>query len=139
MTLAHFDDLTKINVPFGLLDADTRGRLQASDGPFQRYWHGDWSAVLDPSWSDHVTYRIAPAALTQDVIPWDAIKPEYIWAARDEDGKIYVYAKKPIFGGSCCWLGGRYFGISFLVGCVPGTVDWSDSLQRRPSAPEVGQ
>ena len=61
MTLAHFDDLTKINVPFGLLDSDTQGRLQASDGPFQRYGNGDWNAAPDPSWSDHAAYRIAPA------------------------------------------------------------------------------
>ncbi len=32
---AHFDDLTKINVPFGLLDDDTQERLQAYKGKIQ--------------------------------------------------------------------------------------------------------
>ena len=54
-----FDDLTKVNVPFGLLDEATREALKAHGGPYE-WWHGvGWfTSEQGPSWDRHFVYRV---------------------------------------------------------------------------------
>lgn len=54
-------DLTKINVPFGLLDKETQERLKAHGGPYEFYTKGDnWESFnnLEPSWHECYVYRV---------------------------------------------------------------------------------
>ena len=61
MSGAHFDDLTKINVPFGLLDDDTKARLKAEKGYFQVYDNFvGWKGIYRPTWAWGCVYRIKP-------------------------------------------------------------------------------
>lgn len=63
----HFDDLTKINVPFGLLDTWTKDRLCRHDGGWQMFsLCGEW-VEWDPSFSDSVTYRAKPTPVVETV------------------------------------------------------------------------
>lgn len=53
-------DLTKITTPFGLLDEETQAALKAHGGPFEILnQRGLWQKI-DPSWSQHSTYRVKP-------------------------------------------------------------------------------
>ena len=56
----HFDDLTKINVPFGLLDGDTRARLLKAKN-IQYFDYRGWNEKV-PSITlvEHMTFRDAP-------------------------------------------------------------------------------
>jgi hypothetical protein len=52
-------DLTKIEKPFGLLDAETQAALIAHDGPIEMVASGKWKSVL-PSFDPDLTYRAKP-------------------------------------------------------------------------------
>lgn len=57
-----FDDLTKVNVPFGLLDRETQEALKAHGGPWETYNGADgWDEISWPQWVDLTTYRVKPA------------------------------------------------------------------------------
>jgi len=72
-------------------------------------------------------YRTRPRQL---VIPWEHIKPEYKWAAMDDDGSVYVYKTEPeIRLGS--WSGGFAASASALNINTTG-IDWRESLTARP-------
>lgn len=57
-------DLTKINVPFGLLDdvygPGTAEALRAHGGPYEMFADEGWQA-RDPGWVSGATYRVKPA------------------------------------------------------------------------------
>jgi hypothetical protein len=61
--MTMFDDLTKINVPFGLLDRDTQEALKAHGGPLQILnYQGIWGTIpLRRHWQQNYTYRVRPA------------------------------------------------------------------------------
>lgn len=68
-------------------------------------------------------------------IPWECIKPEYKWAAKDDDGHIYVYTEKPKAGaGAYQWScrEGVYHSVMAMFGVDAGSVMWNDSLTQRP-------
>lgn len=81
-------------------------------------------------------YRVKPA--TPDRIDWSAVKPEFRYMARDEDGKIFVFTIKPTIGKEQ-WNNfdkNGNIGIAIQVdrilsSCTPGDADWTESLVSR--------
>ena len=134
-------DLTKIETPIGLLDAETREALSAHGGPYETYTARGWIPVLGWSslWHGHsvIVVRVASPAPTPDVWPWDAIDKRFKYAARDADGELSIFTLKPeIFRDE--WLlfddnyqGGEYHPVQCLNVTI-GTCDWKDSLVVRP-------
>lgn len=63
MTLAHFEDLTEINVPFGLLDGDTKERFgifKSGGGDVQIFLNNQWMQHYKELLSPDFTYRAKP-------------------------------------------------------------------------------
>lgn len=77
----------------------------------------------------NAAYRTRPRQL---VIPWEVIRPEYKWAAMDEDKKVWFFAHNPkIDGDDNYWSCGGDFCQSALNINTTG-IDWRDSLTERP-------
>ena len=57
----HFDDLTKITCPLGMLDEDTRKRLRSWEHEWEGFDGTDWYEAVCPGWYNDVTYRAKPA------------------------------------------------------------------------------
>lgn len=131
-------DLTKITTPFGLLDAETQEALrahQASGGWVQLYWNGTWRKVKHPALTWHCTYRAAPEPLRPMTIPWDVLQPQWKWAARNRCGVLSLFTDRPV-SDVITWYAREGWSNAIdgvLAGFDPGTVDWKDSLQERPS------
>ena len=137
-------DLTKITTPFGLLDSDTQDEMRdayADDKPIESYGGKEgWYDVLRPVWSMHLTYRVKPEPMRDIDIPWDALSPNWIAAARDEDGMVFVYDAEPfvLTSDARCWTsrgpnGAKSFlPISDLLTHDPGNKPWDQSLVFRP-------
>lgn len=55
-------DLTKIEKPFGLLDAETQEALTAHGGPYEflSSVSNCWVGKISPSWEWGATYRVKP-------------------------------------------------------------------------------
>ena len=67
MTKLHFDDLTKITCPFGMLDDDTQERLMDCDET--QYFMASWlDRKIPVLWCDNVTYRAKPKP--QRLVTW---------------------------------------------------------------------
>lgn len=135
----HFDDLTKITCPPGMLDDDTLGRLRAHRGALQ-IWRspGNWAETsMEPGDilpECQFTYRAEPAPLRPLVVPWSALADWVQWAAMDPNGGIWGHEFEPAIGDAQ-WLWGRgcVERLDPIVKIDRGTVDWQDSLIRRPA------
>ena len=147
----HFDDLTKINVPFGLLDDDTQERLRAHGGPCQVFDGRKWVAP-DTEYGSTLfyiecTYRVAPPKPRRLIVKdWAMIRGNFV--ARDEDGHIGSYEGKPIQeftrGADGYWAnaGAGYWTLDGYTEALidPGTCDWREAIDCRDdpnSAKEV--
>ena len=63
MTKLHFDDLTKITCPFGMLDDDTQRRLDDhvdAGGAIEGWRDCGWSLCGNGIWDKYITYRAKP-------------------------------------------------------------------------------
>lgn len=93
-----------------------------------------WSISYDPKWDwIDFDYRIKPEPPPTPMnIPWEFIKPEYKWAAKDENGNICLYTERPRIDGNMWrgWFPTQLYNKAFIID--PGTVRWKDSLQERP-------
>ena len=133
-------DLTKIEKPFGLLDKETQEAIRSLPRKsIQRYSSGGgWLVPTNGSffWR-HCVYRQKPEELTMDVYPWDALRGDIMWCARDSNGTAYGYLTKPsvcnIYHTFDCDSEGEYHQLGGFKDYTPGTVNWKDSLQKRPS------
>jgi len=56
----QFDDLTKINVPFALLDDETQEALRNCGGPLQLVGSHGWADMDPPNFNGYTTYRQKP-------------------------------------------------------------------------------
>jgi len=126
-------DLTAITTPFGLLDEATQAALKAHGGPYEAYFYRGWGAC-EPGFTPSTAYRVAPApAYTPDDVPWDAVDDRFNWYARDENGYLYFYAKKP---GTVAmfkqWEDGGELAPADCLKITIGNAPWDKSLQRRP-------
>lgn len=95
----------------------------------------EWQETENPSWEwNSLDYRIKQVSPL--IIPWDAIKPEYKWAAKDGNGTIYLYQDKPYAGTNTDkWFSQlSYSFTNLLIIQDPDNIDWEDSVVERPSA-----
>lgn len=89
-----------------------------------------------PLWELNSLYRIA---LKPDVIPWPAIQRRFKFAARDQDGEVWVFTHKPELVttkwsiNGLGYVGGANARVSdVLEDFVLGDTPWQESLQERP-------
>lgn len=94
---------------------------------------GDLEQNLGDGWKETRTIHVLYAYRTrprQLVIPWGVIKPEYKWAAMDENGLVHLFGDKP-----------KMYGDGFVGEIVCNTralnidtagIDWRESLTQRP-------
>jgi hypothetical protein len=82
-------------------------------------------------------YRIKQS--TPDNINWDHVHPDYNYMARDNDGLVYLYGKKPTRGSPHYGMWstnenqeGKVSGAQAFASFKQGEVDWKDSLVVRP-------
>ena len=137
----HFDDLTKINCPFGLLDKDTQKRLK--EWPHGVEWfnaigeHSAWAwaqGQLEDIFQS-ITYRAKPAPLTKPHIPdevWRVLPDWVTCAAQDSDGSVWALSADPSLMTVGTWGAGNHKHITWLKGVTPGTCHCRDSLVQRP-------
>jgi len=129
----HFDDLTKITCPIGLLDDATFIRLteHSINHGCQRWSSNGWVTIRSPLLYSDAVYRAAPR--TMPVYPWAAMHERIKWCAVDANGEAYGYEYTPDNINSIWRASGEHFRIDrVFAGYKPGTVDWQDSLQARP-------
>lgn len=98
---------------------------------FYRESFGEW-VVLDSTQIDlDIAYRTKPAKKLN--IPWEIIKPEYKWAAMDEDGEVCLYTTKPELGQRYWFFLGDGLVQALSVLDVDTTgISWENSLTQRP-------
>jgi len=143
MTAKHFDDLTQIDCPFGLLDGDTQARLfHAMHNAGILFYGPDGWALREGKapLSNVMVYRAKPAPPTQDIVPWPALPDWVKWVGRDHSDEAWGYSFEPETDEDSFYLprdakSSRFVRIDDShKGYIPGTCDWRDSLQRRPEA-----
>lgn len=123
------------------LTADELAALKAHGGPYVCHGMLGWVSC-EPQWVNTIIYRAKPAPVTQDVVPWEAIAPKWRWAARDSNGKLYLYDEMPNSDATFSWnppVSGQCRALyNILANLTPGTCDWRDSLQQRPQPAATG-
>jgi hypothetical protein len=137
-------DMTNNRVPYGLLTDEEKAALhehEKAGGEFEAWLDvGGWLSSSSPRYLDWV-YRTAPLPKTQDVIAWDRLPDWVEWVARDEIGMIFAFSREPrnhdgIWsrdGHDGIWSRDINRRIDDFPGIVQiGTVDWTESKQRRP-------
>lgn len=142
-------DLTKLQVPFGLLDKETQDALRAWEHGLQRFFGYEWVDCGFGVPHLDATYRARPAPLVPDSIDWSHVAPEWKFMARDEDGTPWTFKEKPKadhhpIGGS--WEEQSKGSLLECKGSAwnfasykRGTVAWQDSLVARPVGGEASQ
>jgi hypothetical protein len=133
-------DMTNNRVPYGLLTDKEKAALhehEKAGGVFKVSYesHLVWTIIPTPTWKSFNIYRTVPLpAKTQDVIAWEKLPDWVEWVARNEDGTVWCFQFDPE-DRSGVWLSGsKYRRIDDFPGIVVqiGTVDWTESKQRRP-------
>lgn len=130
-------DLTKIDQPFGTLDIETKLALHRAfyDGKVieTSYNGGEFEVWPHPWFYNHITYRLQPEPMRDISLPWSALDARWQWAARDKNGRVWVYDERPATG-TAHWKSGcpciEVTGL--LVAIDPGNKPWNESLIRRP-------
>ena len=143
-------DTTAIDKPFGelseaeqgaLLLAHLRGAEFEAEAPGPGLKLGSYPG--EPNWLSHYTYRVKPEPKTPDSIDWSLVPPEVSCIARNEDNLVRGFNRDPLVGMSV-WH--HSFSDHFFTPTTihddnynytfpsyqQGTVDWKDSLLRRP-------
>jgi hypothetical protein len=127
-------DMTNNRVPYGLLRDEEKAALREHEkhaGAFKVFLGEDaWAGVLNPTWNRERVYRTVPLlAKTQDVIAWEKLPDWVEWVARDKRGDVWACDADRFYS-----YNGRRIRIDDFPGIVVqiGTVDWSESKQRRP-------
>ena len=124
-------DMTNNRVPYGLLTDEEKAALhdhEKAGGAFE-YWACNGWEQMKPTWFYNITYRPVPLPKTQDVIAWDRLPDWVEWVARNNSGEVWAYDAERFYS-----YNGRRIRIDDFPGIVVqiGTVDWSESKQRRP-------
>jgi len=124
--------LTENKTPWGLLDAETRARFDAAhkNGQKIEFFNGQqWVPVPYPRWSGANAYRVQPEPPVE--IPWHLMKPEYTWAAMDENGKWWAYGPEPKMSEDV-WIVSTGPSAPLYALTLPTVSDWTASKQKRP-------
>lgn len=80
-------------------------------------------------------YRVKPLKPSPKLdIPWHLFKHEWKWAAKDEDGEIYIFTSEPECDYSTWCSSGNNSKINSINHNFEpdGEVDWKQSLIERP-------
>lgn len=129
-------DMSNNRVPYGLLTDEEKAALHDHEGKVEQFTSCGWRDHVMHKVSYHpcVTYRTVPLPKTQDVIAWEKLPDWVEWVARDKNGDVWCYENEPTsFEDMHCSLILPNRRIDDFPGIVQiGTVDWRDSLQRRP-------
>ena len=128
-------------LPWGMLSEDMRKAFMDTRS-LEYYglsggWLGFSEEVIEKEWWNGFTQnriiRKRPTPLTKPDIPWDVLRDEFKWAARDENGNVWVHSSLPESGHTCWVSDSDYVAcLDFLNAIDPGTCDWKDSLVERP-------
>lgn len=88
-----------------------------------------WDAQGRHSFDDLL--HLKPAPDWRDEIPWEALKPEVRWVARDDDGEWWGFESKPeaLPGYWSCGL----CAILEIVAMPTGPTDWREAIAERPA------
>ena len=89
---------------------------------------GEWEYEFGYELAYDAIYRTRPRKL---VIPWGHIKPQYKWAAMDEDGDVYFFDFKPMLD-VVQWLPSDGDFMQSCVNIDTTGIDWRESLVQRP-------
>lgn len=130
MDKLHYEDLTKITCPFGLLDSDTQDRLKTC-WEIEWFDDGDWRKVNTRTYGfgSYMTYREKPKPFNP---PWEYIAGFINYIAMNESGYWYGFNEKPA-RGNVVWEFGYNTGLSMECLDFSGFKgDWKDSLHERP-------
>ena len=131
-------DLTKIDQPFGALDIETKLALHRAnyEGEVIECMHGShgkWAATMAPAWFSTCTYRVRLEPLRDISLPWAALGDRWQHGARDMDGRVWVYSKRPDLAQRVWTTDGPCTEITDLfANFYPGNKPWNESLIRRP-------
>ena len=131
-------DIYTNRIPFGLLTEDEQAALKAHPGQWEWYNYADGWQPTNPQWAYSSIYRaVKPAPEPLWVAPevWAVLDKKWQWAARDQDGQIWLYDSEPetsfdtwVFDGDDCMNANSI--APHLI--RPGTVTWDQSLIQRP-------
>jgi hypothetical protein len=94
----HFDDLTAITCPFGMLDAATQERLKAWPHGWEFWNIEEWDMARVPSSGSINVYRAKPAPQPAPDVPWSALADWVQYVAMDENGSVWGYCSAPAKG-----------------------------------------
>ena len=121
--------------PFGELSDAEKGALLLAHYEGKRIEFvrsdGAWGTTL-PHWCNDIIYRVAPEPLIPDSIDWSHVAPEVVAMARNDDDKTSRLFKTVPFVENW-WCGEVCADAKYFASYRRGTVDWKDSLVRRPS------
>lgn len=141
MTPKSFDDLTKIDCPFGELDKPTAARLFLAwrDGAEVQchFVAHEWAKLANPAWAPGALYRLAPPPVTPDYIDWSQVADRFMCMATDGDGETWCFNERPVWHEvPKAWLLFSETGDRVRADAYSsfrrGTVAPEDSLQFRP-------
>ena len=129
-------DLTNITTPLGLLEPETEEALRAHGGPYE-YFSGEfgWKPKHHRFWRNHRVYRVAKPKPTPLIVhDWDALADDIVAVARDEDGGVWLYDRRPYLGN---YIWEIVNGVTSARGIStkiidPGTCDWREAIAIRP-------
>lgn len=133
-------DLTKLDMPFGALDIETKLALHRAhyegkviEAKIHISDPDRWIVTGNPAWLPDCPYRVRPEHLRDISLPWAALDARWKWAARDDSGDVEIYSKRPDLDttiwdtdGSCIEVTGLFANFD------PGNKPWNESLIRRP-------
>lgn len=130
-------DMTNNRVPYGLLTKEEKAALhehERAGGKLKHLYDPDvWVDTNSIHFYDALIYRPVPLPLTQDVIAWEKLPDWVEWVARQQDNRVYAAAiDMEMYAG--LWISqSGVTRIDEFPGIVQiGTVDWTESKQRRP-------
>lgn len=137
-------DLTRINKPFGELDADTKGALllAAHEGTEIELYHphvGDWRVCQEPNWVDGLIYRVKTIP---DTIDWLQVADGWAFCMRTLPARpslttedvAHLYKADPSAPGSD--PNTMFRALVTQSSYRKGTRHWKDSLIKRPGVEE---
>lgn len=92
-----------------------------------------WKTAENPIWDWYnFSYRIKDNT-PSDGVPWKIIDPKWKWAAKDDDGSVWLYENKPTshYNGEWTCVEGEYTEVSNALVTNLGA-DPKNSRRKRP-------
>jgi len=132
---AHFENLTEINVPFGLLDDDTQERLKAWAHGWQLFnVHGNWLSVFKPFWNRQAVYRALPEPNRKPSVNWDHVAKRFNVLTVDGVEQAMLWKSSPSpWPERMIWSGkGPVYDANAFESLDIGSGPWHQRIAYRP-------